>query len=379
MRMTRKQCALVVVAGLLCATLDCGGGQQWPVAKPAVERTRLTSLSWSSSGRQIAFMRMTGDGYFRDTYELWVADLEAHRVRRIAGGLAGTQPSWFPDDERVLVWRELLPDLTVKGQRELDVVSLERGSLQPLQISNPLMTATVSPDGGRVAFVQAARRGSASLSIWVYDLRTREAQEVTTPVAAGQEFHEVPRWSPDGKRIAFVRIQIEPRPVKFDIFVVHPDGSGQRPLTTQGDICKWKWGWISDSRSLVFATANTWSKGGRIAATASLYRVSVEGGKPKREASIEVAQAGDACGGVAWDPLGKRAVFVSRRDAGHRLMVLNLESGEQRRLLTASGIHSARWAPDGKRLALVRSTRRGDQLLVMDVTTGGLQVVFPKH
>ena len=56
------------------------------------------------------------------------------------------------------------------------------------------MDAAVSPDGGRVVY---ADRGW----LWVLDLDTRIARQLTD----GGALDSRPRWSPDGRRIVFVR------------------------------------------------------------------------------------------------------------------------------------------------------------------------------
>ena len=79
-----------------------------------------------------------------------------------------------------------------------------------------------SPDGRRLVY-SSQRNGIDSL--YILDLRTRRAHRVTHD--RSREF--APTWSPDGKLIAYV----SPAFSAFDdVYVVRPDGTGRRRLTT---------------------------------------------------------------------------------------------------------------------------------------------------
>lgn len=64
----------------------------------------------------------------------------------------------------------------------------------------------VSPDGSRLAFVRL-RPGAADFDIFILDLATRN----TRPLAAGPNSEFAPAWSPDGKFILYVRQKLGAR------------------------------------------------------------------------------------------------------------------------------------------------------------------------
>lgn len=92
---------------------------------------------------------------------------------------------------------------------------------------------TWSPDGRRIAFIRenitAAARGGAALFTVRVDgsgLRRLTAWELR---AAN------PDWSPDGREISFRSEQPGPTEFVGEIYTVHPDGTGLRRLTDPGE------------------------------------------------------------------------------------------------------------------------------------------------
>jgi TolB protein len=113
--------------------------------------------------------------------------------------------------------------------------------------------AAFSPDGQRIVFVTTRAGGTADL--WTVDLSTRRAKALTS--GPGGDYR--PSWSPDGAWIAFTSDRGTGLPFshgrwealqRTEIFVVHPDGTGLRPLTRRGEFCGSP-KWSHDSRRVI--------------------------------------------------------------------------------------------------------------------------------
>jgi uncharacterized delta-60 repeat protein len=179
-----------------------------------------------------------------------------------------------PDHRRVALIR------SVEGRLELDVIRVDGTGLRQLLVSpfhgDELQAETTlswSADGRHVAFdawpVPSSASGSCSSAqsqgmTYVIDIADRQLRRLASGSA--------PRWSPDGRRIAFQHGQT--------LLAERPDGSGRRVLGT-GSLLSWSPGgsrvayvdlhqWIVvadvDGRHkhrLAIGRAPVWSPGGR--------------------------------------------------------------------------------------------------------------------
>ncbi len=102
-----------------------------------------------------------------------------------------------------------------------------------------------SPDGTQVAFVvmeppKAERRAR---HIWLYDRTTGAVRQIT--FSAKDEFS--PRWSPDGKRLAF----LSNRDNQQQIYVMRMDG-GEAAALTKGKRSVHSFAWSPDGKQIAF-------------------------------------------------------------------------------------------------------------------------------
>jgi TolB protein len=169
-------------------------------------------------------------------------------------------------------------------------------------------------------------------------------------LTADPGFDEFPSWSPDGQWIIFD----SDRAGNFQLYRMRPDGSELQQLTNVP----------ADD-----AVASLSPKGDQIVF------------ESKRESdqyqiftmNVEEALLGAAGPNVlrlthtlarsfhpAWSPDGRRIVFVSERDGGSEIYVMNADGTDQRRLTFDLGrVRYPYWSPDGT-LILFSSDRAGN-------------------
>jgi len=157
-------------------------------------------------------------------------------------------PVWAPDNGSIVFTSES------NGSADLYRVKPDGSGLTRLT-DNPAYDdqAAFSPDTKQLVFVSTRDGGAANL--WTMDLATLRANRLTS----GKEGDYRPSWAPDGKWIAFSSIRGNGMPFAHgrwerlqvaDIYIVHPDGSGLRKLTTSGNFCGSP-KWTSDSSRIV--------------------------------------------------------------------------------------------------------------------------------
>jgi TolB protein len=119
----------------------------------------------------------------------------------------------------------------------------------------------ISPDGKEVAFVRAFGRirhdQIAHVGIYVMRVDGSHLRRVTLPATRTAEDSD-PQWSPDGKRIVFVRHNVTAKPAnKQAIYTVGAHGAGLRRVTpyelTAGDGPDWS----PDGTQILFRAPET--------------------------------------------------------------------------------------------------------------------------
>ena len=367
----------------------------WSPTQPSPSETRVTRLTdlpgleespaISPDGKSVAF---TGG----------VSGKRQVFVRLIAGGapLQITRdavdhecPRWSPDSSSILYFSPVVSG-TVQG----NIWEIPALGGAPRRVVNSAGCADVNPTDGRLALFRLAKEG---------------IQLVTTPTNgstfdlvaqfAPTTYYLYPRWSPDGRWIAFQRGDN----IRFDIFVV-PATRGESQQLTHDNNMMSGFAWLPDSTGIVYSSSRggtmpylpalgLWqvrlrdglvrqvisgeasyaspdvSKSGAILVSrmklqTDIWRFPIDGSPAEnvRRAVRVTRQTGQVLTPTA-SPDDKEVAFLSDSGGHANLWVVNTETGALRQITyerdpkVAIGVPV--WSPDGRTIAFVSS--RGNQ------------------
>ena len=167
-----------------------------------------------------------------------------------------------------------------------------------------------------------------------------------------------PAWSPDGRKIAFSG-------GAQGIFVMNADGSEHQRLTPRLAGRKASLAWSPDGRKLTFL-----SDYGHGDFSFDLYVMNTDGSERRN-----LTQSG-LVSDPGWSPDGRKIAFVSNRDGNKDVFVMNADGSGLRRLTRNPASDSApAWSPDGRKIAFV-SNRDGTYEVYVMNADGSRQVTL---
>ena len=230
------------------------------------------------------------------------------------------------------------------------------------------MNLDVSPDGQRIAFEILGD---------IYDVPiTGGAARL---LSSGPAFEQQPRYSPDGRSIAF----ISDRGGADNIWLMRADGSNRRQLTTEKDFYPTNADWMPDGDYIVTKrhVVDTRSAGG-----GELWLYHVDGGDgvrlvEKRGFTSELNEPAPSADGE-WVYYTAAGPFDYNRDphAGiFQITRYNRLTGRSEPVTRdAGGGIRPTPSPDGKQLAFIRRVGTNTVLFVRNLETGAERPVFDR-
>ena len=243
----------------------------------------------------------------------------------------------------------------------------------PIKVDNGTwMNLDVSHDGKTIAF---------DLLGDIYTMPI--AGGTPTRIAEGLAYEQQPRFSPDGKRIAFT----SDRGGGDNIWIMNVDGSDKRQLTREDFRLLNQPSWSPDGR---FIIAKKHFTTGRSLGTGEvwIYHVSGGGGVPLVKRASETLQK--ELGEPIYAPDGKSFYYTRNITAGpvfeyaqnsntdlFDIERYDLETGEVTKAVTgAGGSVRPTPSPDGRMIAFVRRERAKSKLYVKDLVSGAERKVY---
>jgi Tol biopolymer transport system component len=191
-------------------------------------------------------------------------------------------------------------------------------------------TVSLSPDGHRLAVTEGLNTGN--LSIWVYDV----LRGIPTRLTFSAGTNGQPRWSADGKTIAFVSNQSGPA----HLYRKSADGSGDASPLVVDNAQESHPSFSSDGRSLIFE---------RQAAShhQEIWSLPLFG---NAKAFLVIQNQQFDIFQPALSPDGKWLAYMSPESGRQEIYVVPFVQGSGKWLVSTGGGHFPLWRRDGKEL-----------------------------
>jgi Tol biopolymer transport system component len=181
-----------------------------------------------------------------------------------------------------------------------------------------------SRDGKWVAYSQ-----QEDGSLWVGRADGSDARQMTT----GPDKVELPRWSPDGKRIAYM-VQHGDRPWRINILELD---SGATREASAGNDSQGAPTWSPDGRFLVYGNVEC-----EQVQTCAIHRLDLATGQ------VHTLPDSEGLSTARWSPDGRFIAAMNAQE--HRLMLFDVKTGQWHKLADMNNGPDLSWSADSKYL-----------------------------
>lgn len=184
--------------------------------------------------------------------------------------------------------------------------------------------ARPSPDGQHIAF-DSDREGTRAVFI-------ADADGTHVHRVSGDGFAAVPSWSPDGRKLAYVKGEPD-APNVWNLWLADLDSGREHRLTSYHLGQPWGASWFPDGRRVAYSHES------------ELVILDLSSGDTR---TFHSPRPGRLLRTPAVSPDGKHIIFQVRHDGA---WLLDLPAGSMRRVLDDPSAEEYAWSPDGHRVA----------------------------
>jgi Tol biopolymer transport system component/DNA-binding winged helix-turn-helix (wHTH) protein len=339
---------------------------------------------FSPDGEKIAFRVENDAGHAPGIY---VSELASGKLSQLTTDGRDGNPAWSPDSAALAFVR-----IGQEG-RAIYRVDAKGGDAHRLAALNGRFSQSDldwSPDGKYIAFSGISSSGGSQL--YAFSPANPDLHTLTDPIGKDQDWG--PAFSPDGKKIAFVRRR--EANLAENIFVAPIEGGAAQQLTFGTANIESPPAWTSDGKWIVYSTTQTgearlWkvsSTGGpaeilpgvsaqsshpsipravgtplayqSVLGDSTIWRLNVSQAAGSDSGLVVISAAGSN-EGPRLSPNGRKLAFMSNRGGSMEIWISDPDGSYPLKLTNLDGCGSPQWSPDSKSIAFdsIHSGRPG--------------------
>lgn len=259
--------------------------------------------AFSPDGKFIAYSWNGGKGSEYSERDIYLKAVKMGEPRQLTSTEANEHyPVFSPDGLHIAFIRGKYGTLG-----ELIIIPLLGGTERRVaRLFSGNYSISFSPDGQYIAAIDTEdSTENGQYAVYLIDIKTGERRRVTAP--GDFEGESTPRFSPDGKSLAFIRIASTDNKNLIenqDLFVVSVDGGKPKQLTFDKSTIN-SLTWSADGTQIYFAST-------RIVNQLRVWSVAPSGGEP-----AIVSVGGKDVRNITVSPDGKKIVFSERNRQRH--------------------------------------------------------------
>jgi len=260
-------------------------------------------------------------------------------------------PRWSPDGKTIFFLDAGKIVSVPAGGGEMTKIPF--GSDKNIFESMPGGGNDISPDGTKIVFSGGKSFIKENKREWEVDIYTISTEGGDLKkITKSPTQDRFPCWSPDGKKVAFIRAHgLSEGEWISNIYIVPAEGGEVKQITSDKDQVYWSCiDWSPDGKSISYFSEDK-----------TIKAVPVEGGKPRVIAHVDKLYNHYE---LAWSPDGERLaytcegkIWIVPKEGG---IPLEIETGLEARAFKMG------WSPDGQKIAFTHWKGGDDELWMME-------------